>query len=109
MDSLDDLTDNALTADRGPEKMNYTHQACIDLMIAHPELTQRAIAKRFGYTEAWLSTVICSDAFQAMLANPACRVHMPEAEKIAKPDVHLYDVVATAPDEPLAVSRCAAW
>lgn len=39
----------------------------------------------------WEST----EAFKAMLANPACRGHMDEAEKLAKPDVHLYDVVST--------------
>jgi hypothetical protein len=38
-------------------------------MIARPELTQGAMAAHFGYTEAWLSQIISSDAFQVRLAE----------------------------------------
>ena len=40
----------------------------------------------------WEST----EAFEAMRANPACRVHMDKAERIAKADVHLYDVLSSS-------------
>jgi len=49
-------------------KLNYTHQALVDLIIAQPGLTQRQYAAHFGYTEAWISTIIASDAFQVQLA-----------------------------------------
>lgn len=71
-EDLDALTADAMehrSGARPPQKINYTHKALIDMMVAHPELSQREMARTFGYTEAWLSTVICSDAFQGMLAQ----------------------------------------
>jgi len=37
-----------------------------------------------------------AEAFEAMRNNPICRVHMEQAERLARPDVHLYDVVSTS-------------
>ena len=69
-DLLDSLTSDALQhRTRGPQKVNYTHEALVELMVAHPELNQNELAKYFGYTPAWLSTIVCSDAFQAKLAQ----------------------------------------
>ena len=78
MDSLENLDAElaALRAERGgvtalgarPPKLRYSHEALIDLMIAQPTLTQNQLADRFGYTPAWISTIITSDAFQAQLA-----------------------------------------
>lgn len=53
---------------RPPQKVRYTHDAMIDLMIAQPGISQNALAKHFGYTASWVSTIISSDAFQARLA-----------------------------------------
>lgn len=53
----------------GIEKVSYTHEALIDLMIARPELSQRQLAAHFDYTEAWLSQILSSDAFQVRLAE----------------------------------------
>lgn len=50
-------------------KINYTHDALIDAIIANPEMTQRQFAAVFGYTESWLSVVMNSDAFQEKLAE----------------------------------------
>ncbi len=36
------------------------------------------------------------EALEAMFRDPRCREHIVEVEKLAKPDVHFYDVVATA-------------
>jgi hypothetical protein len=68
---LDSLTADALEAgpSRGPKKVNYTHEALIELLVGHPELDQNHLARHFGYSAAWLSTIICSDAFQARLAQ----------------------------------------
>lgn len=56
-------------AEGGIQKVGYTHEALIDLMIARPELMQKDLATHFGYTEAWLSQIISSDAFQVRLAE----------------------------------------
>lgn len=50
------------------QKIRYTHQAMIDLIIQHPELSQNQIAAQFGYTSSWLSNIMASDAFQEALA-----------------------------------------
>lgn len=50
-------------------KVNYTHDDIISLIMAEPAITQREIAKRYGYTEAWVSQVMGSDAFQSRLAE----------------------------------------
>lgn len=46
-------------------KLNYSHTALIDMILAHPEYTQDQLAAMFGYSPSWLSRVMCSDAFQA--------------------------------------------
>lgn len=50
------------------QKIRYTHDAMIDLMIMRPEISQRDLAEIFGFTEPWVSQVINSDMFQARLA-----------------------------------------
>lgn len=50
-------------------RVRYTHDAMIDLIIADPGISQGAIAKHFGYTQAWVSRVMNSDAFNARLAE----------------------------------------
>lgn len=51
------------------ERVHYTHDALIDVIMAHPGITQRELAKQFGYSENWISIVMGSDAFQAALAK----------------------------------------
>lgn len=41
----------------------------IDLLIADPRISQGQLAKEFGYTQAWISRAMNSDAFQARLAE----------------------------------------
>lgn len=50
------------------QRVSYTHDSMIDLIIANPAISQGAIAQHFGYTQAWTSRVFNSDAFQARLA-----------------------------------------
>lgn len=52
-----------------PPKMRYTHEAMVDLMIQNPGIAQKDLARVFGYTEAWISTIVTSDAFRALLAQ----------------------------------------
>lgn len=49
-------------------RLRYTHDAMIDLIIAHPEWSQNQIAAHFGYSAAWISQLFCSDAFREKLA-----------------------------------------
>lgn len=70
---------------RPPAKMSYTHEAMADLIIAEPAISQNTLAATFGFTPGWVSTVINSDAFQALLAarkdelvNPELRVTIRE-------------------------------
>jgi len=49
-------------------RLRYRHEALIDLIIAQPWLTQNQLAAHFGYTASWISTIMCSDAFQSALA-----------------------------------------
>ena len=52
----------------GLQKVRYTHEAMIDLIVANPWVSQNQIAAHFGYTPAWISNVFASDAFQERLA-----------------------------------------
>lgn len=49
-------------------RVKFSHDAMIDFVIADPATTQNAIAAHFGYTPAWVSRVMNSDAFLARLA-----------------------------------------
>ena len=51
------------------EKVRYSHDAMIDIILSNPSIHQSALAKYFGYTQAWVSTIMSSDAFQARLAQ----------------------------------------
>lgn len=50
------------------QRVKYTHDALIDVILANPAVSQGELAKHFGYTQGWLSRVMNSDAFQARLA-----------------------------------------
>ena len=50
-------------------RVNYSHDAMIDILIANPGITQNELAKMFGYTVPWVSRVTNSDAFLARLAE----------------------------------------
>lgn len=50
-------------------KVSYSHDAMIDLIIANPGVNQGELAQAFGYTEAWVSQVMSSDAFKERLAS----------------------------------------
>lgn len=51
------------------QKVRYTHDAMIDLIVGNPWISQGELARHFGYTEGWVSQVIASDVFQARLAE----------------------------------------
>lgn len=50
-------------------KINYSHDAMVDMIIANPGITQNALAAHFGYTAPWVSMIVNSDAFRERLAE----------------------------------------
>ncbi len=51
------------------DRVKYSHDAMIDLVITQPGITQNKIAEVFGYTAPWVSRIFNSDAFLARLAE----------------------------------------
>lgn len=51
------------------QKVRYSHDAMIDLIIEDPTISQNAMAAHFGYTPGWVSQIINSDAFRERLAE----------------------------------------
>lgn len=86
-------------------RVKYSHDAMIDLIIENPAVSQGELAARFGYTQAWVSRVMNSDAFLARLAqrkadlvDPTIAASLEEklrALASASLDVVLEKVVAT--------------
>lgn len=52
----------------GPQKVSYTHDKMIDYIISQPRVTGGQLARVFGYTQAWISQIMSSDAFKERLA-----------------------------------------
>jgi transcriptional regulator with XRE-family HTH domain len=78
-DLLDDLTEAVGGYEPKPpiQKINYSHQGMINLILAHRGISQNQIAAHFGYSASWVSQVMCSDAFQAALAERAQEIEDP--------------------------------
>lgn len=51
----------------GPKSVSITHEGIINWLIENPGRPQRDCALFFNVTQAWLSTIIHSDAFQERL------------------------------------------
>ena len=56
------------------QKVNYSHDGMINLILANRGITQNAIAAHYGYSASWVSQVMSSDAFQAKLAERAAEI-----------------------------------
>lgn len=50
-------------------KIRYTHEDCIDRIIADPTISQGELARIYGYSEGWMSILVNTDAFKARLAD----------------------------------------
>jgi hypothetical protein len=71
--------DSPLVAKPGPiQKLRYSHEAMIDLLISQPWISQNALADHFGMSASWVSTIICSDLFQSKLAERRDQLVDPE-------------------------------
>lgn len=51
------------------KRVSYSHDMIIDYIIANPGKSRREVALHHGYTEAWLSRIMNSDAFNVVLAR----------------------------------------
>ncbi len=67
------------------QKVRYSHDGMIDLIVQDPSISQNKLAEVFGYTPAWVSLVMSSDAFKERLAarkeeliDPAIRASLDE-------------------------------
>lgn len=56
------------SAAKAIQRVKYTHDAMIDLILLKPAISHAELATHFGYTQAWVSRIFCSDAFQARMA-----------------------------------------
>ena len=50
-------------------KIRYSHDAMIDILVENPWVHQNQLAAHFGYSPAWISTVMATDLFKAKLAE----------------------------------------
>lgn len=57
------------SAEGALKRIRFSHDLLVDYMISTPNATNRQLATLLGVTETWVSRVICSDAFQARLAQ----------------------------------------
>ena len=53
----------------GLKRISYTHEAMIDLIIQRPDVTSKELAEVFGYSQAWVASILSSDSFAARLAQ----------------------------------------
>lgn len=49
--------------------VRYQHDGMIDEILLNPAMSQGELAKRFGYSQTWISIVVNSDAFKERLAE----------------------------------------
>jgi hypothetical protein len=49
-------------------KIRYTHEDCVNCILANPGISQNELATRYGYSPAWMSVMINTDVFQGRLA-----------------------------------------
>jgi len=59
------------------QRVNYSHDGMINLIIANRGISQNALAAHFGYSPSWISQVMSSDAFQARLLERAGELEDP--------------------------------
>jgi len=49
------------------QRLSTTHEAIMNWLVCNPERSLRDCSQKFGYTQAWLSSIIHSDLFQHAL------------------------------------------
>jgi len=59
------------------QRVNYSHDGLINLILANRGISQNELAARMGYSASWISQVMSSDAFQARLLERAQEIEDP--------------------------------
>lgn len=61
----------AATSTRAPglKRLNYTHEAMVDLILTEPTVTPGELAQIFNRSRGWISRILASDSFQARIAE----------------------------------------
>jgi transcriptional regulator with XRE-family HTH domain len=59
------------------QKLNYSHDGLINLILANRGISQNELAARMGYSASWISQIMSSDAFQAKLLERAHEIEDP--------------------------------
>src|ERR1700674_4737061 len=73
-----DLRSGATQIPKGAiQKVNYSHDGMINLILTNRGISQNQIAQHFGYTASWVSQVMSSDAFRARLMERAAEIEDP--------------------------------
>ena len=71
----DELVQEMIAAEAVPfrgiqiTKIRYSHDAMIDIIVENPWVHQNQLASHFGYSPAWISTVMATDMFKVKLAQ----------------------------------------
>lgn len=58
-----------MDADNAIDKVGYSHDKMIDLIVANPRVKQDDLAALMGYTPGWVSRVVNSDSFKLRMAQ----------------------------------------
>jgi transcriptional regulator with XRE-family HTH domain len=66
------------------QKLNYSHEGMVNLILANRGITQNELAAHFGYSASWISQVMSTDAFQAKLAERAAEIEDPTLRATVK-------------------------
>lgn len=66
-----------------PQKMNYTYERIVDLMLTQPEKTLTQMAQILGYSNTWFSTVTQSDVFKAYYAARRAEYNARLADRVS--------------------------
>lgn len=66
---LSEIAEGPRVSGAAVAKMRYSHEDMIDFIIANPGVSQGALALRYGYTQAWVSLVMSSDAWKSAMAK----------------------------------------
>lgn len=59
-------------------KLSYSHEAMINMLVSEmPPPSQGELARRFGYSQSWISTVMRTDAFKVKLEERRLAIQDP--------------------------------
>lgn len=81
--------------------LSHTHEAILNWLVLNPEQPLRVCADHFGYTQAWLSSVIHSDLFQHALKEKQLAVAAAVAQTLPQKLAVAADIAVTKLTEKL--------